>query len=247
MTSKSEIQGKIEQLVRAHKEGKLGDQTMPEDTHPEFSNDEQRRVFFTLPMALNYQRDSYKLWCSARETFLDDDVKLVFDIKFAANADMGTLRQMLTKHKLALQPNNHVAIWQKISQVVNENWGTIGGLLDVADYDFVKLQKIVQNDHKKQFPYLSGPKIFHYWCKILGDYCNEELKNRHLIQIAPDTHVIQCAVKLGIMSDEEAKMLSRDDISERFRDILADTGIAPIDLHEPLWFWSKNNFEYRIT
>jgi hypothetical protein len=36
---------------------------MPEDSKPnEFKNQEERLVYFTLPMSLNYQRNSYTLW-----------------------------------------------------------------------------------------------------------------------------------------------------------------------------------------
>lgn len=43
---------------------------MPEDSNPNFSSDEieMRLAYFTLPMALNYQRDSYKLWESVLKT-----------------------------------------------------------------------------------------------------------------------------------------------------------------------------------
>lgn len=34
---------------------------MPEDSHPEFQTQEERLCYFTLPMALNYQRNSYTL------------------------------------------------------------------------------------------------------------------------------------------------------------------------------------------
>ncbi len=35
---------------------------MPEDSNPgNFANAEERLVYFTLPMALNYQRNSYSL------------------------------------------------------------------------------------------------------------------------------------------------------------------------------------------
>jgi hypothetical protein len=45
---------------------------MPEDVHPDFGgNQETRLVFFTLPMALNYQRNSYKLREAATQAYND--------------------------------------------------------------------------------------------------------------------------------------------------------------------------------
>jgi hypothetical protein len=36
---------------------------MPEDSKPKvFDSFEEKLVYFTLPMSINYRRDSYKLW-----------------------------------------------------------------------------------------------------------------------------------------------------------------------------------------
>ena len=63
MESKEEIISKCKILLGAYRSGKLGYMKMPEDSSPDFSesNSEVRLVYFTLPMSLNYQRDSYKL------------------------------------------------------------------------------------------------------------------------------------------------------------------------------------------
>ena len=55
---------------------------MPEDSSPKFSDEEQemRIAYFTLPMALNYQRDSYKLWEAALKTYTDPETNFVFDL-----------------------------------------------------------------------------------------------------------------------------------------------------------------------
>ena len=70
-------------LLEAYRTGKLGQTKMPEDSNPNFDNDqiEMRLAYFTLPMALNYQRDSYKLWESALKTYNDKETAEVFDIK----------------------------------------------------------------------------------------------------------------------------------------------------------------------
>jgi hypothetical protein len=130
------------------------------------------------------------------------------------------------------------------AETIYENWGSIEGLLKASDFDYLKLSKIIQKDFKQGFPYLSGPKIFNYWCYILTLYCNINLKNAEYIEIAPDTHVTKCSVILGVITEEEAENLSKDQISARWREILSETGINPIDMHAPLWFWSRNGFIY---
>jgi len=235
------------ELREAYIKGKLGNQTMPEDSHPEFDNDEDRLSYFTLPMSLNYQRDSYSLWKAASNTFQDNETKLSFNIAAVSIIVRDDLRKLLLKYKVALQPNKHVDTWRRICKTINDEWGSIEKLLSDADYDFLKLQNIIQVEHKKGFPYLSGPKIFHYWSYILGEYCGVVLKNRDFIQIAPDTHVIQCSVLLGVITPQEALSMRKDDISIRWREVLDGTGLSPIDMHSPLWFWSKNNFNYKLS
>ena len=248
MESKEEIISKCRILLDAYQSGKLGYMKMPEDSNPNFSEDENevRLVYFTLPMSLNYQRDSYKLWESVLKTFNDSETRIVFDIKSSANLDEEQLRKLLLKHKIALQPNKHIATWQKISKTISENWGSISKLLEFADYDFLKLKDIVQKQFKKGFPYLSGPKIFNYWSFIIQEYGKVKLKNSEFIEIAPDTHITKCSVILGAITKEESESLTKEKISEIWREILHGTGINPIDMHPPLWFWSRNNFQFKL-
>lgn len=233
-------------LLEAYKKGQLGYMKMPEDSNPGFTDENLRLTYFTLPMSLNYQRDSYKLWESALKTYNDKETMIVFNMNSSANMPEEQLRAYLLKYKVALQPNKHIATWQKISKTICNNWKSISGLLKYADYDYLKLRNIVQKEYKKDFPYISGPKIFNYWCFILQEYGKIKLKNAEYIEIAPDTHVTQCSIKLGVISDEESENLSKEKISEKWRIVLKDSGINPIDMHPPLWFWSRNNFQFKL-
>ncbi len=235
-------------LLAAYKSGQLGQTRMPEDSNPSFSDAEQeeRLAYFTLPMALNYQRDSYKLWEAALRTWVDEETKDVFDIRAVSTMPVQELRNKLLKHRLALQPNKHIATWKKISDTVLSEWGSFSKLIQASDDDFLSLKKLVQNVHKKGFPYLSGPKIFNYWSFILGEYGNVSLQNKELIDIAPDTHITHCSVKLGVITDQEADNLSKEQISDRWRKLLQGSSITPIEMHPPLWFWSRNGFLYDL-
>lgn len=235
-------------LLDAYKTGELGQTKMPEDNNPEFldNQSEMRLAYFTLPMALNYQRDSYRLWESALKTWNDEDARKVFDVSLVSKMSDDELRARLLKYKVALQPNKHIATWRALSKVIFEEWGSFSDFIKAVDGDFLVLKNIVQDKHKKQFPYLSGPKIFNYWSFIIGEYGNVFLKNREFIEIAPDTHVTQCSILLGVITKDEATSLSKDEISERWRILLKGSGIVPIEMHPPLWFWSRNGFIYNL-
>jgi len=199
-----------------------------------------------LPMSLNYQRDSYKLWESALKTYLDKETKMVFDLKSSAALHPAKLREYLSRYKIALQPNKHINTWQTISKTIFTNWKSIKGLMEYVDYDYLKLRDVVQKEYKKNFPYISGPKIFNYWCFIIQEYGKIKLKNSEYIEIAPDTHVTQASVRLGVITAQESVVLSKEKISARWRELLKGTGINPIEMHPPLWFWSRNDFKYRL-
>ena len=68
--------------LKANELGLLGQTIMPEDSNPGIKKmkKEDLLAYFTLPMALNYQRNSYKLWEAALKTFNDPKTKFVFNI-----------------------------------------------------------------------------------------------------------------------------------------------------------------------
>ena len=233
---------KVRKIINAYSTGEFGEIVFPEGTHPKFENKEMNISYFTLPMALNYQRDSYKIWGFAKKTYEDKETNWVFKVSSDVNED--ELRKALMKYKLALQPNNHVKIWKTISQTVKENFGTFENLIKESDNDFLKLKEIIQNKYKKGFPYLSGPKIFNYWSFILSKDVGIQLKNRSYIEIAPDTHVIKASVILNVITKDEANKISKENLSKKWRELLNGSGIDPIDVHEPLWFWSKSGFKF---
>jgi hypothetical protein len=223
-------------LIEAYENGQLGQTIMPEDSYPDFLNlpVESKLIYFTLPMSLNYQRDSYKLWSAALDTFNDPKTKFLFNFEQLLKHNDEDIRNALLKYKTALQPNKHIYSWITISRTIFKNWGTIENMFKEANFDCANLILIIQKQFKKDFPYLSGPKIFNYWLFIMSTYAGISLKNRHLIEIAPDTHVIKCSIKLGVISEAESLNLTTDQISTRWRNLLSGTGIEPIDLHSPL-------------
>lgn len=80
--NKEKILDKVNKLIVMYKNGELGGEVMPEDANPHFeSSSLENYLYFTLPMALNYQRNSYTLWESALKTYTDEETRFVFDPK----------------------------------------------------------------------------------------------------------------------------------------------------------------------
>lgn len=235
-------------LLDAYKNWELWQTIMPEDSNPWFSDKEKelRLCYFTLPMALNYQRNSYTLRESVLKTYKDPVTKDIFDIKSSAKMNEEELRKKLLKYKIALQPNKHIETRKTISTTICTNRKSIWNLLESVDNDFLKLRETIQVKYKQWFPYLSWPKIFNYRSFIIQEYGKIKLKNSEFIDIAPDTHVTKCSVKLWVITELEAEILTKEEISDRRREALKWSWINPIKMHPPLRFRSRNNFIFKL-
>lgn len=239
---KQDILENVRRLYKMWKNGELGGEFMPEDSNPHLKKSSKENYhYFTLPMALNYQRNSYKLWESALLTYNDSETRFVFDIDEVLNHSEEEVRIALTKYKVALQQNKQTEIWIKLCKTIKEKFnGDIRNLLRVCEYDVNKIRNYIQVEHKKNFPYLSGNKLCNYWMFVLYQYTDIKFKNLQDLTVAPDTHVIKATRKLNLITEEE---LNKTDIQmiviRRWNELLDGTEFKPIDIHTPLWLWGR--------
>lgn len=243
--SKKEILEKVEKLYRMWKSGELGGEVMPEDANPGLDRSSlENYLYFTLPMALNYQRNSYTLWESSLKTYEDSETRFVFNPKECVNRSFEEVQYALTKYKVALQKQKQTEIWISLCHTFLELFdGDIRKLFDQFHNDVHKIRNFIQKENKKKFPYLSGTKICNYWLYVICQYTDREYQNMECLTVAPDTHVVQATYKLGLITEEE---LDRNDVQliviDRWNKLLENTKYKPIDIHTPLWLWSRNGF-----
>lgn len=242
----NEILKNVDKLVNMYKKGLLGGEVMPEDSNPHLSKETiENYNYYTLPMALNYQRNSYKLWESANQTWNDEETNFIFDTKQVSQASFEQVQRALVKYKVALQQNKQTEIWIKLSNTINELFdGDIRNLFKINDYDVNKIRHYIQKENKVKFPYLSGNKICNYWLYVLYQYTDIRFKNIEELTVAPDTHVVKASYRLGIITEQELNSSNVQLIViERWNEILKGTKYNPIDIHTPMWLWSRNGFK----
>lgn len=245
---KNRVYNYAEQLIALHKAGALGGEVMPEDANPGLDRTtKENYIYFTLPMALNYQRNSYKLWEAANASFSDSNVRDIFIPQKVIEMTTDELREKLVKYKVALQPNKHTEIWFTIcSTLVSDFNGDIRNLFANNNYSVAAIKEYIQKN-KKLFPYLAGPKILNYWLYVMTQYTDAIFIDRGNITVAPDTHVIQASIKLGLISPREAEKANvREYVSDLWNEVFEGTEHFPIDIHTPLWLWSRNDFVVQI-
>lgn len=240
------ILNNIYTLKQMHEDGLLGGEVMPEDVLINVVKEDELLDVLTLAMALNYQRNSYSLWESVVKAYQDPKTSWIFNPIVVATEDIHELREALLLHRVGLQPNRHPDIWQRVAKgiVHSSEQGNVQGLIESVEFDNSLLKEIMQGSRKSEFPYLSGPKIFNYWLYVLECYANVSWKSREIITIAPDTHILKATVKLGLCT-EEVLNGSGDDriaVANVWVKALAGSGLAPIDVHTPLWLWSRAGF-----
>lgn len=243
---KNKILIDVDKLIELYKNGELGGEVMPEDANPHIEkSSSENYLYFTLPMALNYQRNSYTLWENANKTYNDEETRFVFNPKACLEKTFEEVQYALTKYKVALQKQKQTEIWLSLCNTFVELYdGDIRKLFASLDNDVDKIRNFIQKENKKKFPYLSGTKICNYWLYVIWQYTNQKYKNIENLTVAPDTHVVKSSHRLGLISDEE---LNKSDVQliviDRWNELLKKTKYKPIDIHTPLWLWSRNGFK----
>lgn len=238
----------VNKLYKAYKDGELGGEKMPEDSNPCLKQDDLNNyLYFTLPMALNYQRNSYKLWEATLLTYCDEDINWLFKPQIVMQMSREEIQSGLTKYGVALQKNKQTDIWISLCKTfVEEFSGDIRKLFINNNYCVKEIKHYIESN-KKLYPYLSGKKILNYWLYVMEQYTDLKYIDRENITIAPDTHIIQSTVKLGLINKDIINDTNiRDVVSNIWFDLLKDSKLVPIDIHTPLWLWSRSGFTYLI-
>lgn len=236
----------VEKLIEMHKNGLLGGEVMPEDANPHLDKScAENYLYFTLPMSLNYQRNSYTLWQGAEQTYNDKETKFVFYPRECLDCSFEEVRQALTKYKVALQKQKQTEIWIKLCETFENHFdGDIRKFFDKNDNDIEKIKNYIQIENKRSFPYLSGVKIFNYWLYVIHQYTDRKFNNLEALTVAPDTHVCKASLQLGIITEDEFNSPNVQQIViEAWKELFKDTKYKPIDIHTPLWLWSRNGFK----
>lgn len=211
------------------------------EVHPDLPKDDRiRRMYFTLPVSINFQRSSPAMWQSALKTYEDPETNYLFYPEMVVQTPFEKVQGDLIKHKLGLQKNKHTQIWTKLSETFATKYNNDPlNFLKKYDYNAGEAVKGLQTVDKKDFPFLSGLKLSNYWMFILRKYTSVPFTHLENISIIPDTHIIQSTVHLQMIGADKADQKS---VEEVWKEMLKDSEITPVEMHSVLWNWSRNNF-----
>ncbi len=231
---------KVKQLLAYYEQGLIPVLSQHEVNPGLPKGSRENYLYFTLPVCINFQRNSPAMWASALKTYEDEGTRYLFFPEKLAQTPVEKIREDLLKHRLGLQPNKHTLIWTTIAHTLHEYYNDDPRkVLAEAEYDAGKLIQLLQIIHRKRFPYLSGPKLSSYWPYILSHYTDAAFTNSQEISIIPDTHVLQSSAVLGLTPAGATPL----QVEVAWRVLLAGSGINPTQVHPVLWNWSHNNFQ----
>lgn len=237
-TTRQAVWDSLEVLYRAYHAGLLGG-----TVHEVFPNvpesSRERRLYFTLSPSLNYQRKSEGLWLAAFRTYHDPATSFVFEPASVTRGEE-EYRQALAKHGLAIQRDKQTGIWYRLAQTLHESFeDDPDNLFSYCGYNVENIKGFVVG-HKKDFPYISGPKLLNYWLYMITCFTDVKFVRREAISIVPDVHVRRATGVLGLVREEDLGDPVR--VASVWHEVLGGSDFVPIDLHAPLWRWSRAGF-----
>jgi hypothetical protein len=154
---------RVDRLVKAFESGQIA-RLAQHEVYPNLSlSSRLRYLYFTLPVSLNFQRNSPALWRAALATWNDPKTHYLFLPEKVVQTKSSKIQKDLTKHSLAVQQNKHTSIWSRICSTLHGQYKSDPRVfLASHDYDCERIIEFVQT-HKQDFPYLGGPKLSNYW------------------------------------------------------------------------------------
>ncbi|NIA09655.1 MAG: hypothetical protein GWP10_07985 [Nitrospiraceae bacterium] len=232
------------------KNGLFGHRELPDDMLNAYRNKlstEELINMISLSVSIDYMRDAKKLWEASIGTALDKKANWVFDPNEVAESREEVLEKTLSSQKIAIRRERDTRIWFTICKTISKRFnGSFVKLFKSYNYDTARMLNELD---KKDFPNLSGEKIFPYWIRILREKVKLPFKNLGLLPIPADVHVVRATFTTGcirgIYSAKSITQTAKRRVIAVWEDGLKGTGIMPIDMFRPLWLLSKYGCHYR--
>jgi hypothetical protein len=242
-------------------EGIFGQNIMPEDMlwggdlldigHERGSY--EHLMFITMVVSIDYQRDADKLWEAGRESMDDKETKWLFSPIDVKGKPINDIMRAMKKHRLSQKHSKDAWIWKTVSESFARLYNSDpGNLIKECDYDAMKIfNKKFDIRFKKNFPFLSGNKIFPLWIRMLHDNLEIKLKNIEKMPIPVDVHIARSTFTTGCLIGEYFGTIPEiaPKIDEAWKTVLSKVKHPnlkySLQLDEPLWHLSKNGCTYR--
>ncbi|MDI6654710.1 MAG: N-glycosylase/DNA lyase [Candidatus Hydrothermarchaeota archaeon] len=208
------------------------------ETSEEIKKSEFYLDYITFVSAIDYQKniDADKLW-EAGEKWAKDYPWLFkpAELLNKQTSEIANTFKQITDYKF-FKPQD-VYIWLLIADALYKHGGNTKTLLEEFEYDAYKIYTTLSGNLKKDFPFLSGPKILPMWLRILKEDAGIELKNMEKIPLPVDKNVarVTCNLIFGEKFDGKVEEI-KEKVRKEWNDIAKELGLPVIKFDYPLWF-----------
>lgn len=193
-------------------------------------------------------RDAEERWASARRAFEDESTRYLFFPYRVVEAGLESVARDLRKHGLARRPAKDARIWQTVCATLLQRWaGDPLKMVEAACYNAPRLLDMVRRERGKGgFPYLGGDKISALWVRMLRDNVGLPLQEMDSLPIPTDIHVVRATLTTGVIAGQFVGTLeeARKMVERAWSQALAGSGLAPLDIDEPLWHLSRHGCHF---
>lgn len=183
---------------------------MPEDILPKgmVRGSIDHRMFITLTVSIDYQRDAPALWESSRRTYDDSTTRYLFDPKSLHETPMKMIIADMQKHGLSRKPRKDAHIWKTVGVTFYKKWdGDPLNFLGDCGWDAPTILRRLKSDVHPMgsrlvhdYLYLRGNKIGPLWLRMLRDNVGiTRIRNLSRVSIPVDVHVARATLAVGVV------------------------------------------------
>jgi hypothetical protein len=243
-------------------EGIFGNNIMPEDQLPKINTSSDltidrgsydHRLLITMVVSIDYQRDAGKLWEAGRDTFEDERTRWLFYPSELTKRTQDEIVSAMQVHKLSKKPEQDAEIWAKVSRSFFKYYDADPiNLIKKYNHDALSLyNKKLDYFFKKDFPFLSGDKIFPLWIRMMHDNVGIDFKNLDKIPIPIDIHTCRASFNIGVLSGKYLGAIPdvKNSLNRTWEKVIMliyhPKLTYPLQMDEPLWHLSKYGCTFR--
>ena len=220
------------------------------DLHSESANDigldnDLYLNYITFTSAIDYQKniEANVLWKAAKEWARR--YPWLFEPKELMNrplAQVITAFKGIRERESGIFRPQDVGIWLLIAEALYVHDGKTSKLLENYDFDAWRIYNEFSGRLKKEFPFLSGPKILPMWLKILQEDANVPLKNMGKLPLPVDKNVAEVSYNLIFKKkfDGNVSAKTRELVRAVWKHIADKLNVPVINFDTPLWTLGGN-------
>jgi len=205
-------------------------------------------MFITMVVSIDYMRDADRLWAAGRSTMEDPETRWLFNPAYVKDRLIDEIMSAMQKHKLSKKHRKDARIWKTVSESFARLYDSDSGkLIKECGIDAKKLyERKFDVRFKKEFPSLSGDKIFPLWIRMLHDNLGIELKNLEKVPIPVDRHVARSMFTTGCLIGEYKGNIAgvKQRVQEAWEIVIKSLAHPKLkyalQMDEALWHLSKN-------